>query len=139
VLALLSGLGIAAGLYMNRHGVDMEPDSAVYVSAGIRCAHGEGVSLPNLIGAPKPLTWFPPVMPWMVSICERTGLDIRKSFGVFNAVAWGLLIVWVGLLAKRCAGGRPILGLFAAGSILTSSAICRVSGFLTQNRRSCCV
>jgi hypothetical protein len=129
-LLLLSLLGVGAGLFMNRFGVDMEPDSAVYLTSGIHFARGEGMSLPNLIGAPQPMVWFPPVTPWMVSLCEWSGLDIRKSFGVFNAVAWGILIGWVGWLAHRAAGGRPVLGVLAAGAMLTSHSICAVNGFL---------
>ena len=129
-LIFFSLLGVGAGLFMNRLGVDVEPDSAVYMTSGIHFAHGEGMSMPNLIGAPKPMIWFPPVTPWMVSLCERSGLDIRKSFGVFNAIAWGILIGWVGWLAKRNTGGRPVLGVLAAGAILTSNSICTVNGFL---------
>lgn len=124
VLVILSGLAVAAGLSMDRFGVDVEPDSAVYMSAGILCAHGEGVSEPNLIGAPRPMTWFPPAVPWMVSICERSGLDIRKAFAVFNAVSWGVLTGWIGWLAFRTTGGSPLLGILAAATILTSEAIC---------------
>lgn len=129
-LIFLSLLGAGAGLYMNRFGVDVEPDSAVYMTSGIRFARGEGVSMPNLIGAPRPMVWFPPVTPWMVALCEWSGMDIRKSFGVFNAVAWGILIGWVGWLAWRVAGRRPVVGVLAAGAILTSSSICAVHGYL---------
>lgn len=130
VLAVLSATGIAAGLYMNRLGVDVEPDSAVYMTSGILCAHGEGVSMPNLIGAPRPMIWFPPLVPWMVALCEWSGLNIRQTFGIFNAISWGLLIAWVGALARRSAGGNSTLGFFAAAAILTSNAICTVNGFL---------
>ncbi len=130
ILLFFSGLAVAAGLYMNRFGVDVEPDSAVMMSAGILFAHGEGVSQPNLTGSAKAMTWFPPMVPWMVSICEWSGLDIRKIFAVFNAVSWGVLTGWVGWLAHRAAGRNPVPGILAAAAILTSGAICYVHGML---------
>lgn len=129
-LILLSLLGLAAGLCLNRFGVDVEPDSAVMIAAGLRCAHGEGVSIPNMVGAAKPMTWFPPMISWGVAGCEWAGLNYRQLFGVFNAVAWGLLIGWVGWLARRTAGNNALAGLFAAGVLVTSSAMCAVCGML---------
>ncbi|MEI6349639.1 MAG: glycosyltransferase family 39 protein [Verrucomicrobiota bacterium] len=129
-MAVFSVLGTAAGLYMNRHGVNVEPDSSVYMTSGILFAHGEGLSMPNSIGAPQPMAWFPPVTPWMVSFCEWTGQDIFKSFGIFNAVSWGLLIGWVGWLAKRSAGGLLIPGILGAAAILTSGDLCNVHSYL---------
>jgi len=130
LLVILSAFGIIAGLYMNRFGVDVEPDSAVMMSAGILFAHGEGVSEPNLIGDAKAMTWFPPALPWMIAYCEKTGLDIRKAFAVFNAISWGLLTGWVGLLAYRVAGQKPLFGILAAAMILTSGAISYIHGML---------
>jgi hypothetical protein len=129
-LALLSAAAIAAGLYFNRFTVDIEPDSGVMVSAGLRFSHGEGVSVPNLIGPPKPMTWFPPLVPWLVALCERTGVSYRVAFGVFNAIAWGVLAGWTGWLAARTARGGWLAGLFAAGAVATSSTFCIVNGML---------
>ena len=129
-LGVLALLGVAAGLYMNRFGVDVEPDSAVMITAGLRCAHGEGVSIPNMMGEPKPMTWFPPMIAWLIAGCERAGLNYRHAFGVLNAVAWGLLIGWVGWLARRVCGKNAVPGLLAAGVVLTSGAICAVCGTL---------
>lgn len=129
-LVFLSLLGLGMGLYMNRLGVDVEPDSAVYATSGILFAHGQGISMPNQLGAPQPMVWFPPLTPWVVSLCEWSGLDIRKSFGAINAVSWALLIGSVGVLARKCAKGRWVPGILAAGVITTSYAICTVNGFL---------
>lgn len=128
-LAIVSALGVAAGLYMNRCGVNVEIDSSVYLTAGIRFAHGEGVSLANLLGAPKPMTWFPPLVPWMVAIVEASGVNIRDAFGIFNALAWGAVIAWTGWLARR-ATDSALGGILAAGTILTSGAMAFVFGML---------
>ena len=129
-LLILSSLAVIAGLYMNRFGVNVEPDSAVCMSAGILFAHGEGISEPNLLGPAKAMTWFPPTIPFIVAIFEKLDFDILKAFAVLNALSWGLLTGWVGWLAYRIAGRTPLLGIFAATAILTSNAICYVHGML---------
>ena len=130
VLLIVSGMSLTAGLYMNRRGVDVEPDSAVCMTAGILFAHGEGISQPNGIGPAKAMTWFPPTIPFLVAVCERFNWDILKSFAILNALTWGILTFLVGWLACRTAGHTPLLGILAAALILTSDAICYVHGML---------
>jgi len=129
-LVCLSLLGMAVGLYWNRYGVDVEPDSAVMMTAGLRFAHGEGVSIPNMLGDPKPMVWFPPVVSWVVGLFEWAGVDSQRGFGVLNPVLWGILIGWAGWLAGRAARGVQVLGVFAAGVILTNGAIGLAYGML---------
>lgn len=118
-------LGLAAfwqGWYINRFGVDIESDSAVYISAGIRFAHGAGVSWPNRLGNPEPMNHFPPGWPMLIAVLEWLGLNLRLTIGTLHAAAWSLLTMWVGYSAWCVTRVRP-LGLLAAGTILTCQAL----------------
>ncbi len=130
LLVVLSSLGLGAGLYETRFGSDLSPDSAVYATAGILFAHGEGLSQPNLKGPPEPMTWYPPFVSWVVAVIEKCGWEITRAYGIFSSLTWGLLVGAVGFLAWRVSGQNAVLGGLAAGVILTNSAICQTHELL---------
>ena len=72
VVLALSAAAVAAGVYANRFGADLTTDSGVYMAAGMRLARGQGVSYPNFIGPPEPMSVFPPLYPvlmlWQLNI-----------------------------------------------------------------------
>lgn len=124
--ALVMALGVLAtiaGLYANRFGADLTTDSGVYFCAGIRLAHGQGVSYPNFIGPPSPMSLFPPAYPALIAVFELMHLPLALAVGVCNAFFWGLLVVAVGDVVWRATGHCGPIALFAAAAILSSDAI----------------
>jgi hypothetical protein len=114
-------LTFLVALYANRFGVDVDPDSGDYLTAGMRLAHGEGVSDPNRTGQPKPMTWFPPGMAVVVAINEKAGLPPFKTFGVLNALCWGTLAGVAAVMTRGCTQGTAWPAIAAAFVLTTRS------------------
>ncbi len=122
-VAILALLGVTAGLYANRFGPDLLTDSAVYISAGMRLAHGQGVSDPNFLGPPRAMSVFPPLYPAIIAGFDLLHLRLTHAIGVFNAVCWGLMVGSVGLTAWHSTGRNGLLAVMASAVVLTNSAI----------------
>jgi hypothetical protein len=120
---LIPGIvAFAVVFYANRFGADVLPDSGDYITAGVRFAHGEGISMANRVGDPQPLTWFPPLFPLVISGIEMMHLPIYRSVGVFQAGCCALLVWAAGMLVTRCTG-RLMWGLIAGFSVGITHAI----------------
>lgn len=120
---------LAVGWYANRFGTDVIPDSAEYISGGIRLADGDGYSQPNRSGPPIPLTWFPPLFPLLIAGFERLHLPLYKAIGFFNAGCYGLVVGAAGIWVWR-ATGSAVWSCIAALLVLTNHAIYWIHSFV---------
>jgi hypothetical protein len=120
---------LAIGLYANRFGADVIPDSAEYISGAIRVAHGAGYSQPNRSGPPIPLTWFPPLFPALIAGFESLDLPLYKAVGVFNAFCYAALVAAAGVWVWR-ATASGFWSTLAALIVLTSHAIYWINAFV---------
>jgi hypothetical protein len=121
-MALLAMLGVAMVAYANRFGADLEPDSDVYISAGMRLARGQGVSFPNFLGDPDPMLVFPPMFPVQISILERLHVNPQLGIGYTQALCVGLLIVMTTWLAWKVSRSG-LIALLVGYLVLTNPGI----------------
>jgi hypothetical protein len=128
MLVLMAMAGVWVCGYANRFGADLEPDSDVYISAGVRLAHGQGVSFPNFLGAPDPMLVFPPMFPLQISLMERMHINPQLGIGRTHALCDGLLILFTAGLAWRVSRSG-MLAVLAGWLVLTNPGILFVHTF----------
>ncbi len=110
ILILLSLTGfILSLLSTSRYGAGLSPDSIHYISAARNIAGGFGVTSFN----GSPFVYWPPLYPILLSIPDLVfNLDPLVSAPVINAILFGLIIYFSGLLLSRhlCSSIIALLG-----------------------------
>lgn len=119
-------LGIGLGLYMNSEGIGVSPDSVAYLASARSLVAGEGLSIPDGIGEPTPMTHFGPLYPTLLGIFGYLGLDVAEVARFLSAVFLGILLLVVAGLVYFAAPNGSIGFLLAPLLILVSEDILEV-------------
>jgi hypothetical protein len=122
LIPVISITALLVGIYANRFGADVLPDSGDYITGGIRLAHGEGYSIANRGGPPIPQTWFPPLISLVIAGMESLHAPIYKSMGIFDACCYALLVGMAGCWVWQCTK-NVFWSVMAAAIVLSSHAI----------------
>ena len=127
VLASGSVGAVVVALLCTRWGIGTTPDSALYIGAASRLARGEGLTYLDDACRLAPLTHFPPLYSWLLSLAARGGTDLQKVARVFQAACFSANVWLIGWESSRPTGGvrRAAFGCFLA---LTSIDLIRAHG-----------
>lgn len=92
-------VGYSVGLYMNIEGIGVSPDSVAYIASARSLVAGEGLSVPNGMGEPSPMTHFGPLYPGLLALLGFLGLDGVIAAKFLSALFLGaLLFIAAGLV-----------------------------------------
>jgi hypothetical protein len=108
VAAVTAGM-IAWG---TRHGANLTPDSANYVSGARNIAGGRGYVNFQL----QPITLFPPAFSALLALGQMVGVGAIGAARVLNACAGAAFVVLVFVLARRHVSRLPVAVGAAAGA-----------------------
>lgn len=105
---------------MNREGIGVSPDSVAYIASARSLLEGEGLSIPNGIGEPTPMTHFGPLYPTLLATFGFLGLDVVEGARFLSAVFLGTLLLGVtGLVYFAAPKGS--IGFFLAPLLIVAS------------------
>ncbi len=92
-------VGYSVGLYMNTEGIGVSPDSVAYIASARSLVTGDGLSVPNGIGEPGPMTHFGPLYPGLLALFGFLGFDVVIAAKFLSAFFLGaLLFIAAGLV-----------------------------------------
>lgn len=124
-LALLALIGaILALLSTSRYGAGLSPDSVSYISTARNLIKGEG-----FIGDDgEPMVRWPPLYPVLLALVGAIfGIDPLLPAYIVNALIFGLIVYFGGLLAFKYLLSFPVLALVGTLAILFSTPLFAVS------------
>lgn len=103
ILAVLAIIGVAGVLVAtSQYDAGLSPDSVGYISVARSLASGQGFQ--TWLGAP--MTAWPPLYPFLLSLPMVTlGIDPLSNAHVLNAILFGLIIYFSGVLIYRLLDG----------------------------------
>ena len=117
-LSLLSIIGLCLVLFSTRlYGNSLTPDSINYVSAARNLAEGNGL----IAFDGSPLILWPPLYPFILSIPDFLfSIDPLKSANIINAVFFGLIVFFSGLLIFRYLKSSTLIQILGTIVVLLS-------------------
>lgn len=86
----------------------VSPDSTQYLSAARNLLAGNGLAAYWWSGRPEPLTHFPPLYPFILSLLARVGFDLEQAALWLNIVALATIVWQSSGLAGLLAGGHAV-------------------------------
>jgi hypothetical protein len=116
-LALPPLAAVVAVVLATGKGLYVSPDAVFYVGTARNWLDGRGFTPPA--GLP-PLEHFPPGFTWVLVAMGRLGLDPLTGARVVNALAFGAVVLLVGLVVRSRTGSLP--AAFVA-SVLAAAAV----------------
>lgn len=116
IIAILAIIGSATLIWATPLGINVTPDSVVYIGAARSLLAGTGLSMPSASGLPQPLTHYPPLYPLLLALSGIAGGDPLIGARWLNVCFFGANTLLVGLIIQRWSTQRwPAV----AGSLLT--------------------
>ncbi|HXI03052.1 MAG TPA: phospholipid carrier-dependent glycosyltransferase [Candidatus Saccharimonadales bacterium] len=115
-------LGLASALlvaFATTHGVGVSPNSVSYLTAARNLAAGDGLKTLNPDGSVVPLTMWAPLLPMVLALLAKFGIDPLDSARWLGALLSACNVFLVGLLTWRL--GRSALRAVAASWIFLFS------------------
>jgi uncharacterized membrane protein (UPF0136 family) len=121
----LAILGVAIVLLStSRYGAGLNPDSVGYIGAARNILEGQGVT--SYRGTH--LVVQPPLYPALLALTSGIfGTDPLQVVTLVNAILFGLIVYFGGLLMFRSLSSTPMLALFASLAVLASIPLFTVS------------
>ena len=113
-------VGLSVGLYMNTEGIGVSPDSVVYIASARSLVAGDGLSVPNGIDEPSPMTHFGPLYPGLLALFGFLGLDGVITAKFLSALFLATLLFIVAGLVYYATPKGSIAFLLAPLLILAS-------------------
>lgn len=86
----------------------VSPDSTQYLSAARNLVAGNGLASYWWSGRPEPLTHFPPLYPFVLSLLARVGSDMEQAALWLNIIALATIVWQASGLAGQLAGGHAV-------------------------------
>ncbi len=119
-------VGFTVGLYMISEGIGVSPDSVAYIASARSLVTGDGLSVPNGIDEPSPMTHFGPLYPGLLAMFGFLGLDVVIAAKFLSALFLGaLLFIATGLVYYATPKGS-VAFLLAPLLILASEDILEI-------------
>ena len=110
----IATFGVAIVFYSTSFGIGTDADSPTYAMAARSLLAGKGLTIQTAdAAAPVPMTAFPPLLPLLLAVFGRMGLDPFTAARILNALLFGATIFLVGAMVKRLSGSGPA-SIFAA-------------------------
>ncbi len=130
IMASLAMIGVATVLYVTSWGIGTDVDSASYSMAARNLAAGKGLTLqlPDTNHF-VPLSAFPPLFPVTLAAWACLSRNVFGAARWLNAVLFGLNIVLIGYIVKRCTAWN-LGGFFSALLALTTVDVVNVHSYL---------
>jgi hypothetical protein len=124
LVSLVAASAVVLALVGTRHGANLSPDSAWYISGARNLAAGRGYT--NY--AQRPITAFPPGLSMTLALGDRLGVNPIDGARWLNAFAYAVLVILTFVLARRhvrrswlavgaavtVAVSQPMLGIFTS-------------------------
>jgi hypothetical protein len=130
IMASLAMIGVATVIYVTSWGMGTDVDSASYLMAARNLAAGQGLTL-QLPDTNRfvPLSAFPPLFPVTLAAWAYLSRNVFAAARWLNAVLFGLNIVLIGYIVKRCTAWT-LGGIFSALLALTTVDVVNVHSYL---------
>jgi len=100
ILSSLSLVGMILIKETTRHGAGLRPDSYSYISAAETIVEGRGYARPSGPEELTPITNFPPLYSYSISLIHFFGMDAYASTRILSGLLFGITLLLVGIGLK---------------------------------------
>jgi hypothetical protein len=123
---------IAGSLYVflwatGPYGIGVRTDSVAYLWSSENLVKGFGLGRLNGLGEFRPMTHWPPLYPFLLTLPQLFGLNSLSAARVFGAVSIGLMVLLLGLSISRLTRGSPWYTGLGTLVLVTSYALWNTS------------
>lgn len=110
ILALL--MLVAGSMYVflwatEPHGIGVRTDSVAYLWSSENLVKGIGLGRLNGLGEFRPMTHWPPLYPFLLTLPQWFGLNSLSAARLLGAVSMGLMVLLFGVSISRLTRGSP--------------------------------
>jgi hypothetical protein len=102
-LLVLALIGLVVILIETKGGISIHLDGITYISTARSLKTGMGLIYLNFFGQFSPLSWFPPMIPFLLYILPG---DPLISFRILNSIIFALIIFTSGLFVFKRTGNK---------------------------------
>lgn len=117
ILTIISIIGILVVLYITRFGAGISPDSIYYISGARTLVNN--LEYLDIFG--EPMTHWPPLFPFLISVVSRFNMDTVEVARYLNSVVFGLNIFLMGILLYKVTQKSFLFSIF--GLLIFASSI----------------
>jgi hypothetical protein len=126
-LALFALLGMASMLYATSRGIGISPDSVVYVDSARHLLNGRGFVATSFCGGSEaPVTVWPPLLPLLLSILGRSGIDALHGARWLNVFLFAGNSLLVGRVVHKFTSGSAFLTILGSFFMITSPVMLHI-------------